>query len=93
MNGVAAERTALSWQRTGLSAVAAAALLLRMHAGLSVPARATVAVAALVLLATAAVRRGQLRRAAPSEPGPLLLLTAVTATAAAGLSLLLDAAG
>ncbi|MEV4412821.1 DUF202 domain-containing protein [Catellatospora sp. NPDC049609] len=91
MNGLAAERTALSWRRTGLSCVAAAGVLLRLDTALSAAARAGLGAAALMVLAAAEIRQAQLRRVQLTEAHPGLVFVAAAAVTVAGICLLLDA--
>ncbi len=69
-SGAQAERTALSWQRTGLTAVTVGALAIRTTA----PVAGVVLVLAGVLAAgvVAPVRYARIRRGATAAPGLLL---------------------
>lgn len=78
--GAQSERTALAWQRTGLSAVAVGALLLHTHAGQQLPGVVLLAVGALSAAVLAPTRyRGILRavraRRSPARPRVVLLLS------------------
>lgn len=92
MSGLAAERTALSWRRTGLSYVAATCVLLRLDTTLSAATCFGLAAAALTVLTATEIRQRQLRTARPSQPHPRLTFTTAAAVALAGFCLLLDRA-
>lgn len=78
--GAQSERTALAWQRTGLSAVAVGALLLHTHPGHQLPGLLLLIVGALSAAVLAPARyRGILRavriRRSPVQPRVIVLLS------------------
>lgn len=81
--GAQAERTALSWQRTGLAAVAVGALAARTTA----PAAGVVLVLVGVLAAgvVAPVRYARIRAGAGAAPGLLLTAAALVLGTLAGI--------
>lgn len=77
--GMAEERTALAWNRTGLSCFAAAALALHLFWDRSAPGMALAAV--LVVMGVVAYGGGR-RRHVRSTPRRLRVLSAATTTVA-----------
>lgn len=80
--GAQCERTALSWQRTGFSAVALGALLVHHDPGRQLPGLLLLAAGALSAGVIAPVRYRRILRAvqaqrSPAEPRVVLLFTAL----------------
>lgn len=82
-SGAQAERTALSWQRTGLAAVAVGALAARTTA--PVTGVALVLAGVLAAAVVAPVRYARIRAGATAAPGLLLTTAALVLVALAGV--------